>query len=130
MLFSTVEKKNIDETVEMMEFQELSGDQRREAVNTQQRYAAYREAEDRANGYRGSMVWKKIQAREYLVRSHYAKSGVRRQTSLGLRSKKTEAIKLEYGRGRTEARDRLKELQASSPGKRRSIAPSGSVACR
>ncbi len=96
----------------MIEFQELSGDQRREAVNTQQRYAAYRDAENRANGYRGSMVWKKIQDREYLVRSHYAKSGVRRQTSLGLRSKKTETIKFEYERGRAEAHDRLKELQA------------------
>lgn len=96
----------------MIEFQELSGDQRREAVNTQQRYAAYREAEHRANGYRGSMVWRKIQGREYLVRSHYAKSGVRRQTSLGLRSKKTEATKLEYERGRAQARDRLKDLQA------------------
>jgi hypothetical protein len=99
-------------TVEMIEFQELSGDQRREAVNTQQRYATYREVERRANTYRGSMVWKKIQGREYLVRSHYGKSGVRRQTSLGLRSEKTEAIKLEYDRGRSEARGRLKDLRA------------------
>ncbi len=82
----------------MIEFQELSGDQRREAVNTQQRYATYREAERRANTYRGSMVWKKIEGREYLVRSHYGKSSVRRQTSLGLRSERTEAIKLEYDR--------------------------------
>lgn len=104
--------RNIANTVEMIEFQELSGDQRREAVNTQQRYAAYREAEHRASGYRGSMVWRKIQGREYLVRSHYGKSGVRRQTSLGLRSKNTEAIKLEYERGRSEARERLKSLQA------------------
>jgi hypothetical protein len=95
----------------MIEFQELSGDQRREAVNTRQRYAAYREAEKRAKGYRGSMVWKEIHDRDYLVRSLYGNSRVRRQKSLGLRSKKTEAIKREYDRGRAEARARLKELQ-------------------
>jgi hypothetical protein len=97
--------------VEIIYFQELNGDQRREAVNTQQRYAAYREAEERNTGYRGSMTWKKIQGRAYLVRSYYGKSGVRRQTSLGLRSKKTEAIKLEYDRGRAEAQERVKSLK-------------------
>jgi len=95
----------------MAYFQELNGDQRREAVNTQQRYAALREAEDRDKGYRGSMGWKKIQGRDYLVRSHYAKSGVRRQTSLGLRSKETESIKREYDRGRSDTRKRLQELR-------------------
>jgi hypothetical protein len=97
--------------VESIIFQELNGDQRREAVNTQQRYAAYREAEQRSNDYRGSMGWKKIQGRDYLVRSYYGKSGIRRQTSLGLRSKKTEAIKGEYDRGRLDAQKRLKDLK-------------------
>jgi len=96
----------------MIEFQELNGDQRREAVNTQQRYAAYREATERHESYRGSMVWKEINGREYLARSHYGKSGVRRQTSLGLRSKKTEVLKREFERGRSEARERLKNLKA------------------
>jgi hypothetical protein len=95
----------------MIEFQELNGDQRREIVNTQQRYAAYRQAEDRANEYRGSMVWSQIQGRDYLVRSHYAKSGIRRQKSLGLRSKETEAIKRDYDRGRSDAQKRLQDLQ-------------------
>ncbi len=99
-------------SVETMEFQELNSDQRREVVNTQQRYAAYREAEDRAKGYRGSMVWAKIKGREYLVRSRYDKSGVRRQTSLGLRLKETEQIKLAYEHGRSEAQNRLKNLKA------------------
>jgi len=95
----------------MIEFQELNNDQRRELVNTQQRYAAYREAEERAKGYRGSMTWTQIKGRDYLVRSHYGKSGIRRQTSLGLRSKETEAIKLEYDHGRSEAQGRLKNLK-------------------
>jgi hypothetical protein len=98
--------------VETVHFQELNGDQRREAVNTQQRYAAYREAEERDAAYRGSMTWKKIQRREYLIRSYYGKSGVRRQTSLGIRSQQNEAIKLEYDRGRAEAQERVKSLKA------------------
>ncbi len=97
--------------MERVIFQELNNDQRREAVNTQQRYAAYRAAEQRNNDYRGSMGWKKIHERDYLVRSYYGKSGIRRQTSLGLRSKKTEAIKREYERGRLDARQRLKDLK-------------------
>jgi hypothetical protein len=96
----------------MMEFQELSSDQRREAINTQQRYAAYREAAERAKGYRGSMVWTQIKGRDYLVRSHYDPSGVRRQISLGPRAKETVAIKLDYERGRSDARERLKNLKA------------------
>src|SRR3984893_11978654 len=96
----------------MIEFQELNSDQRRELVNTQQRYGAYREAEEQAKGCRGSMTWTEIKGREYLVRSHYGKSGIRRQTSLGLRSKKTEAIKREYEHGRSEAQARLKNLKA------------------
>jgi hypothetical protein len=99
-------------TVEVSDFQQFNSDQRRETVNTQQRYAAYREAQERAKGYRGSMVWTEIKRREYLVRSHYDKSGVRRQTSLGLRSPKTEATKLEYERGRSEAHKRLEDLQS------------------
>jgi hypothetical protein len=95
-----------------MEFQELNGDQRREIVNTRQRYAACRQAEDRAKAYRGSMVWTEIKGRDYLVRSQYDTSGVRRQTSLGRRSKDTESIKLEYERGRSEAQARLKNLKA------------------
>ncbi len=95
----------------MIEFQELNSDQRKEMVNTQQRYAAYHEADERAQGYRGSMVWTKEGERDYLVRSHYDKSGIRRQTSLGPRSKKIEAIKTKYERGRSEAQARLQNLK-------------------
>ena len=94
-----------------MEFQELNSDQQRELVNTQQRHAAYWEAQERANAYRGSMVWTKLKGREYLVRSAYTKSGLRRQTSLGLRSKETETIEREFGRGRAEAQSRLRNLK-------------------
>jgi hypothetical protein len=112
MSFKQIGTKSIG-TVEMIEFQELNSDQRREAVNTRQRYAAYREAQDRAKGYRGSMVWSQIGGHEYLVRSLYDKSGVRRQTSLGPRSPETEAIKRDYERGRSEAQARLEDLQGA-----------------
>lgn len=93
-----------------MQFQELNNDQRRETVNSRQRYAAYREANIRAGNYRGSMVWNEIKGREYLVRSAYDKEGIRRQTSLGLRSPDTEKIKGEYETGRADATERLKEI--------------------
>ena len=96
----------------MTRFQELDSDQRREAINTQQRYAAYREAVERTNAYRGSMVWARIKGRDYLVKSYYDTSGVRRQISLGLRSKDTEAIKFDYERGRRDTLVRLKRLKA------------------
>src|SRR5215831_4259120 len=96
-----------------MEFQELNSDQRREAINTQQRYAALREAQARADRYRGSMVWIRTKGHEYLARSHYDKAGLRRQSSLGLRSPKTEETKVEYERGREDAEKRLKDLKAA-----------------
>lgn len=94
-----------------MEFQELNNDQRREAVNTRQRYAAFREAKAHADAHRGSMVWNEIKGREYLVRSSYDKKGIRRQSSLGVRSPETERTKDEFERGRQEANARLKNLK-------------------
>jgi hypothetical protein len=94
-----------------MEFQELNNDQRREAINSQQRYAAYREATARADTYRGSMGWTESKGHEYLLRSYYDKTGIRRQSSLGLRSQETERTKLDYERGRVEAERRLKEMK-------------------
>jgi hypothetical protein len=94
-----------------LDFQELNNDQRREVINTRQRYAAYREALAKADTYRGSMVWNTIKGRQYLVRSAYDKSGIRRQSSIGVRSPELEKTKLEYERGRKEANSRLKEIQ-------------------
>jgi hypothetical protein len=94
-----------------MEFQELNNDQRREAVNTQQRYAAHREAKARLDAYRGSMVWNEIKGHQYLVRSFYDKAGIRRQSSLGTRTPDTEHTKHEYERGRDEAEARFKDIK-------------------
>ena len=94
-----------------MEFQELNNDQRRELVNTKQRYAAFREAKAQSDAHRGSMVWNEIKGREYLIRSYYDKLGIRRQASIGVRSEETERTKEEFDRGRQEASDRLKNLK-------------------
>jgi hypothetical protein len=93
-----------------MDFQELNNDQRREAINAQQRYTTQREAKARLDSFRGSMVWSQSKGREYLVRSHYNQAGIRRQSSLGPRAPETERIKLEYDRGRGEAEKRLKDI--------------------
>lgn len=94
-----------------MEFQELNNDQRREIVNTRQRYEAYRGAKAKADACRGSMVWNTVKGRQYLVRSYYDKLGIRRQSSIGPRSPECEQTKLEYDRGRREAEDRLKAIK-------------------
>jgi hypothetical protein len=96
----------------MTDFQELNNDQRREFVNTRQRYAAIRDAQARAVSFRGSMIWNTIKGREYLIRSHYDKKGIRRQSSVGPRSPETERIKLDYERGRDDAEARLKEMKS------------------
>lgn len=96
-------------TVGTASFQELDGDQRRETVNTRQRFEMFLEARKRADGYRGSMVFSATKGTEYLLRSAYDPvSGRRRQTSLGPRNVENEAIKAAFEMGRAEAQDRLK----------------------
>lgn len=94
-----------------MDFVELNADQRRETINTRQRFAAWREASERTVAYRGSMVWSKRKGREYLMRSAYDKQGRRRQKSLGLRGPDTERLAAEYARGRDEAHARVQALE-------------------
>ena len=94
-----------------MDFLELNPDQRRETVNTQQRYQAWREAAAHVHANRGSMVWSTTKGRDYLMRSAYDKQGRRRQTSLGLRNTETEKIKADFERSRDEAAARLEQLE-------------------
>lgn len=91
----------------MLAFNDLNADQRREVVNTQQRYAAWQDADARAKTYRGSMVWSKVKGRNYLIRSGYTAQRERKQTSLGVQSETTERIKAEYDSGRRKATERL-----------------------
>jgi hypothetical protein len=96
-----------------LKLQELNNDQRREVVNTQQRYAAWLDAKARLAEFRGSMVWQTVNGADYLARSAYTKQGVRKQTSLGPRSEATEAIKRDFERARDEAKARFKEIDTT-----------------
>lgn len=92
----------------------LDNDQRRETVNSRQRYAALREAKQRLDGYRGSMVWSATKGTDYLLHSSYPEGrGRRSQKSLGARSPETEQIKLDFDTGRSVARRRLQAAQAT-----------------
>jgi hypothetical protein len=95
-----------------MIFQELDGDQRREIVNTQQRYAVWRRARAELDRFKGSMVWKAEKGAEYLLRSDYdKKTGLRRQRSLGPRAPATERSKAQFESGRQQARERFAEAE-------------------
>jgi len=99
------------ERVVAADFTDLNPDQRREAINAQQRYAGLMQAQARRDAFRGSMVWGESKGRQYLMRSAYDKQGKRRQTSLGPRSPDTERIKAEFDQGRMEARERWEGLR-------------------
>lgn len=94
----------------MTGFIELNPDQRREAINTQQRYRQWQEAFSKHIACRGSMVWSETKGHQYLMRVGYDKQGRRRQTSLGVRSPETERIKSEFEKSRSSAAERVNEL--------------------
>lgn len=93
-----------------MENQELNNDQRRELVNTRQRYEAWRAAKAKLDTFRGSLSWALRRDKEYLLRDYYdERSGVRRQKSLGLRSPETEQVKAAFDAGKADAKRLLAE---------------------
>ncbi|WGR93333.1 nucleotidyltransferase domain-containing protein [Bradyrhizobium sp. ISRA435] len=94
-----------------MYFQELNNDQRREMVNSRQRFQALRDAKEASAAHRGSLTWAKSKGHEYLVRSYYDKAGRRKQSSLGARSAETEKMKADFEAKRAAAEDRLKNLR-------------------
>lgn len=94
-----------------MEFQELNNDQRREVVNSQQRFRALRDAKEAYDAHRGSVTWVESKGHEYLARSYYDKAGLRKQSSLGARSPETEKMKADFEAKRAAAEDRLKNLR-------------------
>ena len=86
----------------------LSGDQRRQLIDTQQAYEAWRTANEEGNRrFAGSMRWGERNGKEYLLR----KIG-KTETSLGARSKETEATYEAFLHGRDNNKNRLKSLSA------------------
>ena len=89
-----------------MELKTLSGEQRRQLIDTQQAYDAWRAANaDSNHRFAGSMRWGERNGKEYLLR----KIG-KTETSLGLRNKETEAAYEAFLRGRNENSERLAGL--------------------
>ena len=82
----------------------LSNQQRLFLVESDQLYRAWREVQWRHIEYRYGMRWKKVAGRDYLIRLHDAEG---RGKSLGPRSEKTEAIYLEFQKGRQLAQERF-----------------------
>jgi hypothetical protein len=87
---------------------ELELDQRRQLIDVQQRFEAWRAA-DRAfrASNKGSMAWKRIKGREYLYRI------VNRHTQkyIGPRSPETELLKNDYIASRTSNRARITKMR-------------------
>ncbi len=92
---------------------EFDNDQRREFVNTQQRFSTWRSAYARLKETRGSMTWQHKDGAQYLLRSYYEKKGLRKQRSLGPRSPETERLKIEFETGRDEAKERFAAIEAA-----------------
>ncbi len=91
-----------------MHISELSGDQRRQLINTQQIYEVWREAyADKQRRFAGSMRWLERNGTEYLHR----KIGSR-ETSLGSRNEETENAYAAFLSGRASNDERLKNLAA------------------
>jgi hypothetical protein len=85
---------------------ELNGEQRRQLIDTQQAYGAWREAHlDHNRRFLGSMRWAAREGADYLLR----KIG-RSEKSLGPRDPKTEAAYRAFVEGRKENKSRLEGL--------------------
>ena len=52
-----------------MQFHELDSDQRRESVNSRQRFEAWKSAKSEAERFKGSMVWIAAHGAQYLARA-------------------------------------------------------------
>lgn len=86
----------------------LSGEQRRQLIDTQQVYEAWRVANKESNRrFAGSMRWGERNGVEYLLR----KIG-KAETSLGPRNSETEATYEAFFRGRADNQSRLTGLSA------------------
>jgi hypothetical protein len=87
---------------------DLTGEQRRQLIDTQQIYESWRVAHDASlHRYGGSMRWAPRSRTEYLLR----KTGGS-ETSLGPRDETTEATYEAFVKGRKENQDRLEGLKS------------------
>lgn len=89
-----------------MNFRELSGEQRRQLVDTQQVASVWRVADDeKRRRFAGGMRWANRNGAEYLLR----KVG-KEETSLGVRNSATEAMYAAFMDGRSANKEKLRAL--------------------
>lgn len=89
-----------------MSYRELSGEQIRQLINTEQAYEALRAAEaELEQRFRGAMGWKTVKGQDYLYRK--AEGAWR---SLGRRSAETELAFESFRAGREETKQRVRQL--------------------
>jgi hypothetical protein len=89
-----------------MQLAELRADQRRQLIDAQQAFHAWRTADrEFRHSYRGEMHWRKVSGREYLARKYH-----KVWEQLGRRSPETEKIKADYTEQRSTLRARLTRL--------------------
>ena len=92
-----------------MEILPLNDDQARYAVETRQLFGALREAEDAlARRYVGSMHWRTVKGRAYLVRKVRG-----HERGLGPRSAETEAVEAAFRQGKAAAEDARQARRAA-----------------
>lgn len=85
------------------DFEELSTDQLRTVVDTQQLFEAWCHALARAETFRGGMHWKTAGGKQYLFRTRDRRGY---GTSMGLRTPETERTLDHFKRAKTEAKER------------------------
>ncbi|WP_245468867.1 MULTISPECIES: nucleotidyltransferase domain-containing protein [unclassified Mesorhizobium] len=93
--------------VDVTDFIELNNDQRREKVNSDQRFAVLKEAQRKAKSFRGSLVWHTVNGIDHLMRSYYDSTGARHQKVEGRRSPASEALKADWEVARASAQETL-----------------------
>lgn len=88
-------------------FAQLDGDARRQYINAREVFEAARAAEAQAREYEGTMRWRTMAGREYLIR--VSRKGT--QKSLGVRSAETEAIYATFLAKQASVKERLEGLR-------------------
>lgn len=90
-------------------FSVLTPEQARYSIETTQQFDGWRAASERVRKCAGTMSWKNVGGRAYLVRTHDRRGG---QISLGPRSLETEAVFEQFCRDKDEAVKRLRLAEA------------------
>jgi hypothetical protein len=94
----------------MIQFNEMTAEQRRVFIDTEQLHRAYQAAVKSSEAYKGGMHWKRSKGHQYLFKTT---DRLGNGKSLGPRSSATEKIKLEFQQGKKKSNDRISQLKAN-----------------